>query len=116
MNRPAGLAVVGVVAAATLAGLGMRLASAPLLVRDGLHLWYDPDSSYHMLRVERTLAQFPQVPSFDPDTNAPEGFRCGIFSDGTLAINAEDGQITLSEPETRAMFKYLDRVFDGAEA
>lgn len=76
MNRPAGLAVVGVVAGATLAGLGLRLASAPHLVRGGLHLWYDPDSSYHMLRVERTLANFPHVPSFDPDADAPEGFRC----------------------------------------
>ena len=50
-----------------------------------------------------------------PPAPAPEGFRCGIFSDGTLAINAEDGQLTLSEPETRAMFKYMDRVL-GSEA
>ena len=47
---------------------------------------------------------------------APERFRCGIFNDGTLAINAEDGQITLSEQETRAMFSYLDRVLGNAAA
>ena len=70
------MAVAGIVAGATLVGLGLRLASAPHLVRGGLHLWYDPDSSYHMLRVERTLANFPHVPSFDPDANAPGGFRC----------------------------------------
>jgi len=47
---------------------------------------------------------------------APDGFRCGIFNDGSLSINAEDGQITLSEQETRAMFSYLDRVLGNAAA
>ena len=43
-------------------------------------------------------------------SRAPEGFRCGIYSDGQFAICAAEGQITLSEPETRAMFGYLERV------
>lgn len=60
----------------------------------------------------KALPKVQRKTATSPD---PEGFRCGIFSDGTLAINAEDGQITLSEPETRAMFKYLDHIL-GSEA
>ena len=46
----------------------------------------------------------------DAISRAPEGFRCGIYSDGQFAICAAEGQITLSEAETRAMFGYLERV------
>ncbi len=48
---------------------------------------------------------------------APEGFRCGIFSDGALAIHAAAGELTLTKAEHRAMLEFLDRVLNkgGAE-
>ena len=52
----------------------------------------------------------PKVQRKTATSPALEDFRCGIFSDGTLEITTKDGQVTLSEPETSAMFKYLDRV------
>ena len=68
--------------------------------------------------ARRAPAGRKRVPKVQPNTAdpvTPEGFRCGIFNDGSLAIRAAEGEFTLTEPETRAMFKYLDRVL-GSEA
>lgn len=51
-----------------------------------------------------------------PVTHAHPGFRCAMFSDGALAIEAAQGSIELSEPDTRALFDYLDRVVRAAAA
>lgn len=74
-----------------------------------------PRAAYKKRRSAAGSRRVPKVQRKTATLPAPDGFRCGIFSDGTLSIDAGEGQITLSEPETRAMFKYLDRVL-GSEA
>lgn len=63
----------------------------------------------------RRSARLPNVQRNTATSPAPDGFRCGIFNDGSLAIRAAEGEITLTEPETRAMFAYLDRVLPAIE-
>jgi len=94
-----------------------RRASAPAVRRKAPEKASKPKRKYtRRAGTQKGGKSIEKVSRKTASAIAPERFRCGIFNDGTLAINAEDGQITLSEQETRAMFSYLDRVLGNAAA
>ena len=45
-----------------------------------------------------------------PELPPCEDFRCGLFNDGTLAVNAEEGQFTLQPGEVAALRVFLDKM------
>lgn len=50
-----------------------------------------------------------------PAAAETNGFRCAVFSDGALAIQASRGNLELTAPETRELFCYLERVVRDAQ-
>ena len=66
-------------------------------------------------RVARKAAKVQKLQRNTAPSSAPDGFRCGIFSDGSFVIHGADGDIVLAPPEMRAMCAYLDRTLARGE-
>lgn len=61
-------------------------------------------------KLKRSKRPSGDVPLNNLEPLEVSGFRCGLYNDGSLAINAADGQITLSAGELKLMRDFVSRM------
>lgn len=61
-------------------------------------------------KAKNRSAALPKVQRRNADSPAAPGFRCALYSDGSMDIERGVEVFQLSEPEVRVLFGYLEKL------